>query len=70
MLRELRLRPNADAHSPIEIIKRPAASSAHRSSAQPSLEPCVVHDLASADVDSVIGVTAALSDNVSSQRRF
>ena len=42
----------------------------HRSSAQPSREPCVMHDLASADVDSVMGVTAALSDNVSSHRRF
>jgi hypothetical protein len=42
----------------------------HRSAAQLSREAPVMHDFASADVDSVVCVAAALSDNVSTHRRF
>ena len=42
----------------------------HRSAAQSSRESRVVHDLSSSHVDSMVYVTATLSDNVRTHRRF
>ena len=42
----------------------------HRSPAQSSSESRVVHDLSSSHIDSMVYVTATLSDNVRTHRRF